>query len=443
MATSDPITVSGLTATPGIGLILLQWSYSDPHLKSLPDLQLDAVEVHASQTNDRTTATKVCEGQTNALHVALTEGATWYYWIRARNHAGGFGDWHPSSSTAGVQASVSYAAASISAVSVYALINGYIAATVAGNSLTISIKTLAGTDPSASNPVACAFLGASLSSGAPVVRQITAATSLTITNGSYLGVIPDNTPFRIWVVLLDDSGTVRIGAKVCSISATIIHPINEAGLASAVAEGGAGGADTLGQLYAAVTVTNKPLRIVAQLDWSAGLPTNGAWSAGPTAIRLVASGTQRPSSVLQERAGSDAGSYTTTAVIPWDDTLPQIGEGFQIDAWSMTPAAACNIFDIEVVANVAHSVASEIVGALFVDGAANAVAADFDYVSAANALTQLKFRFRVRANSVSEKALTLRIGPSQAGTMTFNGSGGSRKLGGAAVAYYRTVELAG
>lgn len=102
MADSD-ITVSGLTAVAGIGIIELSWTVTNPNIGGLYYLDLRTVEVWASATNNRGAATKVREGDTVASHV-LTSGSTRYYWIRAKNNSDNYGDWYPASATAGVSA---------------------------------------------------------------------------------------------------------------------------------------------------------------------------------------------------------------------------------------------------------------------------------------------------------------------------------------------------
>lgn len=101
MATSV-IAVSGLVATGGAGQINLEWSYSDPINGAIPNIALDAVEVHAADTNDRAGASQVAEGVVSAIHSGLPRAAVRYYWIRARNKLGNYGDWYPSGATSGV-----------------------------------------------------------------------------------------------------------------------------------------------------------------------------------------------------------------------------------------------------------------------------------------------------------------------------------------------------
>lgn len=107
MADSD-ITVSGLTATGGIGQIALTWDTPvDVHTPDgLPYLQKDVIEVWSSATNNRDVSSQIGEqpAANSFLHSGIDRGASFYYWIRARNRASPplFGDWFPASSTAGI-----------------------------------------------------------------------------------------------------------------------------------------------------------------------------------------------------------------------------------------------------------------------------------------------------------------------------------------------------
>lgn len=94
------ITVSDLVVAPGVQQTYAQWAVDDPNINGLPYLQLDRVELWASTTNDRSTASKVAEGITFANYV-YTGFAKRYHWIRARDREGQYGDWYPSSATAG------------------------------------------------------------------------------------------------------------------------------------------------------------------------------------------------------------------------------------------------------------------------------------------------------------------------------------------------------
>lgn len=97
------ITLSGLVVAPGVQQTYAQWEVDDPNINGLPYLQLDRVELWASETNDRdsTDAIKVAEGITFANYV-YSGFAKRYHWIRARDQEGQYGAWYPSSASAGV-----------------------------------------------------------------------------------------------------------------------------------------------------------------------------------------------------------------------------------------------------------------------------------------------------------------------------------------------------
>lgn len=102
MADSE-IIVSALSADGAVGSNVLTWSVTAGVCLSY--LVLDAVEVWASATNDRATATKV--GETFGLqmtHSGLSANTTRYYWIKARDVSGNHGEWYPESATSGVSA---------------------------------------------------------------------------------------------------------------------------------------------------------------------------------------------------------------------------------------------------------------------------------------------------------------------------------------------------
>ena len=103
------------------------------------------------------------------------------------------------------------------------LVNGTLAASVGAGSCTIAIKTLAGNDPSAADPVRIEFDGGG---GTYYVRDVTTALAVTISYGSTLGVA-SGTPFRVWVIAFDDSGTVRLGLVNCVNSSSGIYALGQ------------------------------------------------------------------------------------------------------------------------------------------------------------------------------------------------------------------------
>ena len=87
-----------------------------------------------------------------------------------------------------------------------------LAASIAGNALTIAVKDASGSDPSSTSPVAIDFRNVTLATGTPSTLSVTAATSLVISSGSTHGVVGTE-PFRLWIVGFNDGGTFRLGTK--------------------------------------------------------------------------------------------------------------------------------------------------------------------------------------------------------------------------------------
>jgi hypothetical protein len=99
---TSTIALSALTVTTGFGQTFLHWSITDPN--TLTYRKLDAVEIWAATTNDRTVATKVREAKASDGIHSVSDGSARYYWIRARDLSGDYSDWSPTGSTAGVLA---------------------------------------------------------------------------------------------------------------------------------------------------------------------------------------------------------------------------------------------------------------------------------------------------------------------------------------------------
>lgn len=104
MADSD-ITVNGLAAAGGVGQIALAWNPAvDPHSPGgLPYLQLATIEVWAAPSNNRALSAQIGESAgTRLIESGLARAERRYYWLRPRNKAGLFGEWHPLSDIGGV-----------------------------------------------------------------------------------------------------------------------------------------------------------------------------------------------------------------------------------------------------------------------------------------------------------------------------------------------------
>jgi hypothetical protein len=442
MGASD-ITVSSLTVNPSVRGNILAWAYSDARNGTLPNLSLDAVEVWASTTNDRTGATKVGEGITTFTHSGLVEEATWYYWTKARDKSSGYGAWYPSGSTSGVSCKAAGQASTSFAIS-----NGKLIASVSSNALTVQILTAGGSTPSVSDPVYVAFhnTSAGSGSGAYTTIAITSAMSLTISAGSTLGTA-NAVPFKLWAVLFNDGGTLRLGIINCIRTDTYeltIRPLVEyLQAATALAEGGAGAADSGGQFYASQDINNRSYRVLGYMEWEAGQVTAGTWASLPTWTEMFTTGSHLPGDIIQEISLEDSQAPTSTTIIPFDNTIPQSTEGATILGASISQCTSfCNVLEIQARINCSYSVAAHVMMALFRTGSgANALFACAQYVAASDQMTQLEKVHRELTNTAGTATVDLRAGGSTAGTLYVNGTSAGRKLGGVMSSELRLREI--
>lgn len=319
-------------------------------------------------------------------------------------------------------------------------VNGGLVASVGASALTIAIKTLAGTDPSLTQPVHVIFRSATAATGAYSRITLTAATSFVVSSGSTLGTV-NSTAFRLWIVGFNDAGTFRLGIINC-LSGANIFPLAGFGIASATAEGGAGAADSAHVFYAGAAVSAKAYTVLGYASFESGLGTAGTWSAVPTRLQLYGAGVKLPGDLVQRVRTATGATASGTTLIPIDDTIPQIGEGDEYMTQAITPTSTANALNVSARAILSHSVAAtHIIAALFQDATANALIAADDVVSGAAAVLPLDLRHVMLAATAAATTFRVRAGGSQAGITRFNGNVATRLLGGVMNSYMEIEEI--
>lgn len=164
---------------------------------------------------------------------------------------------------------------------------------VSGGVLAVEVKTVAGNDPSAGDPVLIPFRDSNPTLGDPVWRTVTSALSInTNSTGASLGT-SNNVPFRFWIVAFDNAGTVVLGLINCSTSSQIF-PLDQ-NVSQSTTQMTAS-ATSAGVFYTpnGITLGSKPFRILGWLEYSGGLATAGVYSAGPTLLQLFGPGCKLP-----------------------------------------------------------------------------------------------------------------------------------------------------
>jgi len=293
-----------------------------------------------------------------------------------------------------------------------------------GNAETISLKTAAGNDPSAADPVRLSFQDGA---GGFAAIDVTAAASIVISSGSTLGAT-SGTIFRLWLVAFNDAGTFRLGVIKCALTDGV-YGLQDNVLESSTAEGGAGAADSSGVIYTGTAVTSKAMRVLGYLEYT--LTTAGTWDAAPSLVNIYSQGDRLPGETVQRRYTSYSDVATGTTTIPLDDTIPQITEGTEFMTQAIVPKGAPNLLKVTTDAQLSSSTGpSNILWALFRDSTADAFYAGI--VTSAGAT----YNYRavetpapVVAASTASTTFRFRVGPDGAATITFNGSGAARKLG--------------
>jgi hypothetical protein len=178
------------------------------------------------------------------------------------------------------------------------------------------------------------------------------------------------------------------------------------------------------------------------------LSTDNTTKAANTSwVRTFVSGTTLTlpvGTIIGTGSSQYATSANLTTVIPWDDTIPQVTEGTQIISSTVTAQGTLNTFRMRFSGEVATSAASWVTVAVFVDGAANAIAGSgvLCEESVGSGRT-VDFVFFYTPGDTAAHTITVRVGPDSAVTVRLNGSATARRLGGIMAATLHWDEIKG
>ena len=199
---------------------------------------------------------------------------------------------------------------------------------------------------------------------------------------------------------------------------------------------GAAAIRTLGSSVDTTTKALNPSTTLGDIEYrSATANTNTRLGIGTTGQVLSVVGgvpawATAASKFVQIVSTQTGAVATGTTSIPLDDSIPQISEGDQYMSVSITPTSATNKLFIQVVTNTSADSIKTNTAALFVDSTANALAAVSNTTRSGGDLLIVSFNHNMTAGSTSAMTFKVRIGTDSGGTLTFNGSGGSRRYGG-------------
>lgn len=324
------------------------------------------------------------------------------------------------------------------------MLNGTLVASVAASALTVAVKTLAGSDPSATDPVFVIFRSVTQANGDYSVLALTAATNFVVSSGSTMGTT-SNIPFSLWAVMFNDGGVARLGLINCTTVAPTVtmYPLNEWQPSSSTAEGGAGAADSAGVFYTGTAVASKAFAILGYLDFSDGQAVAGTWATAPDVIQLMRHGIKLPGEEVQKvRQYIATSAAPGSTAMPFDNSIPQIGEGVLLLTQAITPKSKCNRLKIRARVLVSNEGgAASFTGALFQDATANALVAAPVDMRTANVLDPLIIEWDMIANTTSSTSFTIRGGTNGGNTIRYNGVSGAASYGGVGYSVFEITEV--
>lgn len=146
--------------------------------------------------------------------------------------------------------------------------------------------------------------------------------------------------------------------------------------------------------------------------------------------------------------GGGSASYATnavlTALIPYDDTVPQNTEGTQILALAITPKTPSSKLRIRFQGQVAavNGGQQNIIAAIFKNDEPNAIAAKFVTTTSADYGNNIAMEMEYAPGDLTEQLISVRVGGT-IGSIRMNGSGAERLLGGVSTATLVIEEIKG
>lgn len=183
--------------------------------------------------------------------------------------------------------------------------------TPAANQMRVAVKTEAGNDPSAADPVVMAFRDPTSTAGGYTLAVVTAALQLDVSDGASFGFVASQKS-RLYVGAMLNGSTPELlvyHANGPSSFTTSLKGFAESDLMSTVAMSAS--ADSTQIAYSTTARSTLPWRLLGWFE-VATEATAGQWSNAPTKIQTMGPGVPRHGDVIQRIDASSGGSTTTS-----------------------------------------------------------------------------------------------------------------------------------
>lgn len=180
-------------------------------------------------------------------------------------------------------------------------INVGFTAAVASNDLTITLKNVAGNNPSATDPVCVFFRNTTLATGQRLAINYTAATSVVLPGGGSLGFANSETDFiYVWAVYDGTNRDIGISATP-SHDDTVLHSTTTIGT----------GSDSADVIYTTTGRTNAAIRLLGRLTIQYGTAN---WTNAPSNLAVLSNDKSTISGIaVQAFTTPGANTYTPTS----------------------------------------------------------------------------------------------------------------------------------
>lgn len=158
--------------------------------------------------------------------------------------------------------------------------------------------------------------------------------------------------------------------------------------------------------------------------------TNVTTSGSGSTVTINSSGGGGSGSTVQQVRTSTVTYSTTTAIIPYDNTIPQQTEGTELFTLSITPSSATNILQFEFSGLIGINNSDSFpITAIFQDSTADSIYATAYRGTDSSEIANVSFLFYMVAGTTSSTTFKLRYG-SSGHTVSVNGTSVARVFGG-------------
>jgi hypothetical protein len=323
----------------------------------------------------------------------------------------------------------------------YALIGGTVAISYpSAGAIKFYLRTSSGNEPSVTEPMFIALRSISTSPAQFSGYIISAPLSVTISNGSTLGVPSNNWPIRVWVAIsFDDVGRPLRMSVANYEDPTFLNFqfISEDNSLSITADNGTGNADIAQVNYANFSGGADSYRYVAFIDWPAGLNTIGDWSTAPSApvIHMCKNGGKLSGDVFGSRFIPLTATSNFINLVADTDTIPTGGATILSPSFQKTYTV--NLLLVEAKIFCSRSLVSNLCLSAYTLAGSH-IGTGWQSVRAADD------RVCIELNAVSKTADSLgalKLGGDIAGTTYVNSLSTGRKFGGGLMSGVRVTEL--